>query len=147
MATTPLQLWTAINDRLNTLSAWWASANAYLNRRPPNGAAPPYVVASIKLVSVDQESDGVALQTFSVEFVGRTVGPDDAATVDAELPLLDGSASDPTGGIELDDPEKVVGVLPTAGQFRTLADLKDGGKDQYAPGRAWTILVASKIGA
>ncbi len=146
MATTPLQLWTGLKAKLAAISGWWETATVYLNRRPPNGASPPYVVATVEMTKIDQESDGACFQEFDVEIVGRAVGPADTETIDANLPKLDGFPGDPTGGITLTVPNIVTGIFPQTGKLRTMVDLKDGGNDQHAPGRRWTILVSSGIG-
>ncbi len=143
---TALEMWTGINDRLNSLSDWWLTATAYLNQRPPNGASPPYVVATlVQETATELESDGVGMETFALEFIGRAVGPTDAKTVDEELKKFDVLATTRDGGITLADPNKVAGVFPEGSRFKTLANLIQGGQDQYAPGRRWRILVASNV--
>ncbi len=143
---TALEMWTGINDRLSAISDWWDTATAYLNQRPPNGTSPPYVVATLVQESATElESDGVGMETFALEFIGRAVGPNDAKTVDAELRKFDALALTRDGGITLPDPNTVAGVYPEGSRFKTLANLIQGGQDQYAPGRRWRILVASNV--
>ncbi len=91
------------------------------------------------------ESDGVGLETFALEFVGRAVGPTDAKTVDAELRKFDALAETVDGGITLPEPDKVCGVFPEGSRFKTLQSLIQGGQDQYSPGRRWRFVVASNV--
>jgi hypothetical protein len=146
MAVTPLDLLAAVTARLPALGAWWSTAAIHFGRRPPNAAEPPYVVVAIREATpAANESDGCALQTFDLEIVGRAIGPADAATISGELVKLDPAPSDPTAGLSLTPPSKIVLAKPLGGKLEMLADLV-GGNDQYSIGRAWQVLAASATG-